>query len=91
VIDVIGTLPSLFPRVADSMRVSPESLMARSSPDFASVLKDGESAAIKGINGEMPVQEAVERILEAERALQTAVTVRDKIVAAYLEIARMQI
>jgi flagellar hook-basal body complex protein FliE len=58
---------------------------------FANVLKEGEDAAIKGITGEMPVQQAVEKILDAERNLQAAISVRDKIVSAYLEISRMQI
>jgi len=33
----------------------------------------------------------VERILEAERSLQTGLAVRDKLVSAYLEVTRMQI
>ncbi|MFN0191035.1 MAG: flagellar hook-basal body complex protein FliE [Aestuariivirga sp.] len=75
----------------------PENLLALSKPaeqgglKFANVLSEGEAAAIKGITGEMPLQQAVEKVLEAERALQTAISIRDKVVGAYLEISRMQI
>lgn len=58
---------------------------------FSNVLKEGEQAAIKGISGEMPMQQVVEKVLEAERALSTAVSIRDKVVSAYLEMTRMQI
>jgi flagellar hook-basal body complex protein FliE len=72
------------------------------SADFGSVLgqltswlagrlEQGEAAAIAGIQGSLPVQQAVERIMDAERTLQAVVAVRDKLVGAYLEISRMQI
>lgn len=54
-------------------------------------LKEGEAASIAGMQGTLPLQTVVERILEAERSLQTALAVRDKLVSAYLEISRMQI
>lgn len=54
-------------------------------------LEQGEIAATAGIEGTVPVQVVVERVLAAERALQAAVAVRDKIVSSYLEISRMQI
>lgn len=54
-------------------------------------LKQGEAAAVGGITGAVPVQSMVEHVLAAERTLQAAVAVRDKLVTAYLEISRMQI
>lgn len=54
-------------------------------------LKGGESAAIGGINGALPIQGVVQSIMNAEQALQTAIAVRDKLVSAYTEITRMQI
>lgn len=70
--------------------------------DFGSVLREvaasaigtlrqGEEAAAAGITGTMPVQEVVDKVLAAERTLQTAVALRDKLAGAYLEITRMQI
>ncbi len=59
--------------------------------NFADTLRQGEQTAIQGMTGEVPMQEAVEKVLEVERTLQTVIAVRDKIVSAYLEISRMQI
>ena len=46
---------------------------------------------MRGINGQANTQEVVDAVMSAERTLQTAVAVRDKIVTAYLEISRMPI
>jgi flagellar hook-basal body complex protein FliE len=54
-------------------------------------LKGGEAAALGGINGTRSVQDVVQNIMNAEQALQTALAVRDKLVAAYTEITRMAI
>ena len=70
--------------------------------DFSSVLKnlafdavqsvrDGEAAAIAGVQGSMSLQTVVEHIMAAERTLQASIAVRDKVVSSYLEITRMQI
>lgn len=59
--------------------------------DAATTLRAGEEAAVAGITGSMPVQQVVEQVLAAERTLQTAIAIRDKMVSAYLEISRMQI
>jgi len=75
---------------------------AATGADFASVLADvagtavdtlktGEASAIGGVTGTKSVQQVVTAMLDAEQALQTAITVRDKLVSAYQEISRMQI
>jgi flagellar hook-basal body complex protein FliE len=70
---------------------------AASNPvaDFASqmaqTIRAGESAVVSGIKGDMPLQQVVETVMQAERTLTTAVSIRDKIVSAYLETTRMQI
>jgi flagellar hook-basal body complex protein FliE len=38
-----------------------------------------------------PTRDVVDAIMTAEQSLQTATAIRDKLVTAYLEIARMQI
>lgn len=57
----------------------------------AATLRQGEAAAIGGIQGAVPVQQVVEQVLAAERTLQAAIAIRDKLTGAYLEINRMQI
>jgi flagellar hook-basal body complex protein FliE len=54
-------------------------------------LKAGETAAISGLQGQTPVQEVVESVMTAERSLQTAIAVRDKLVLAYQTISQMPI
>jgi flagellar hook-basal body complex protein FliE len=63
--------------------------------DFAAhlvdVLKQAETAAVGGIRGEVPMQDVVMKVMEAERTFSTAMAVRDKAVSAYQELSRMQI
>lgn len=66
-------------------------MLARMSSDAVDNLKAGESAAISGIQGRVSVQQVVEAVMSAEQTLQTAIAVRDKVVAAYQEISRMAI
>jgi flagellar hook-basal body complex protein FliE len=54
-------------------------------------LKAGESAAISGLQGQTSVQHVVESVMNAERSLQTAIAIRDKIVSAYQTISQMAI
>ncbi|WP_243374191.1 flagellar hook-basal body complex protein FliE [Microvirga solisilvae] len=54
-------------------------------------LKTGEASSIAGIQGKASVQQVAEAVMAAEQTLQTAIAIRDKVVAAYQEIARMTI
>lgn len=70
--------------------------------DFASVLSDvardaittmreAETVSIQGVKGEASTQAVVEAVMAAERTLQTAVAIRDKVTSAYLDLSRMAI
>lgn len=98
-------LPSLLPTL-DMFPAAGPVRQARpapaESPAFADVLQDlaasaastlrtGEAAALAGIQGQIPLQTMVDRVLAAERSLQAAIAVRDKVVGSFLEISRMQI
>jgi len=41
--------------------------------------------------GDVTAREVVDSVMSAERSLQTAIAIRDKIVTAYLEVTRMAI
>ncbi|MEM9223577.1 MAG: flagellar hook-basal body complex protein FliE [Pseudomonadota bacterium] len=76
----------------------PESASADFGETFATVaanardtLKAGEAAAISGISGDGGVQDVVQALMSAEQHLRAAIAVRDRVVAAYQEISRMQI
>jgi flagellar hook-basal body complex protein FliE len=63
--------------------------MHGAAAEFGRVL-DGADQAAKGFAaGETSAQGLVEAIAQAEMALQTAVTIRDRIVGAYQEVLRM--
>jgi flagellar hook-basal body complex protein FliE len=66
-------------------------VLAQVSANAVTDLKTGEAAAISGMTGKMSVQQVVEAVMSAEKTLQTALAVRDKVVAAYQEISRMAI
>jgi len=66
-------------------------VLADVAADAVDALKTGEATAIAGITGERSVQQVVNAVMTAEQALQTAIAVRDKLVAAYQEISRIAI
>jgi flagellar hook-basal body complex protein FliE len=55
------------------------------------VVRAGEGAAISGMQGQASAQQVVSAVMSAERTLQLAVAVRDKVVQAYQEVTRMAI
>ena len=59
--------------------------------DTVQTLRHAEDRSLASIRGEAPTREVVDALVSAEQSLQTAVAIRDKLVTAYLEIARMQI
>lgn len=70
--------------------------------DFASVvagvlselpnqLRAAEATSVAGMQGHADMMSVVSQLMQAEQQLQTAIAVRDKVVAAYLEVSRMSI
>jgi flagellar hook-basal body complex protein FliE len=57
----------------------------------AQQLRKAEAVSVAGVKGMASTQDVVEQVMAAEQTLQASIAVRDKIVAAYLEISRMQI
>lgn len=87
------TEPTLSPGAGASLATAPEfsSVLQDVIASAAASVRQGEAAAIGGIQGTVPVQQVVEQVLEAERTVQAAIAIRDKLVGAYLDITRMQI
>lgn len=61
------------------------------SDDTVTKMASAEAMAIKGINGQAGAYEVASAVMQAEQSLKLAVSVRDKIVSAYLDVSRMQI
>ncbi|MBB5751024.1 flagellar hook-basal body complex protein FliE [Prosthecomicrobium pneumaticum] len=66
-------------------------VLADVSSQAVGTLKTAEATAITGIEGRSSVQHVVQAVMAAEQTLQTALAVRDKVVAAYQEISRLSI
>jgi flagellar hook-basal body complex protein FliE len=54
-------------------------------------LQSAETVSVKALQGDADTREVVDAVMSAEQALQTAISIRDKIVSAYLEVSRMAI
>ncbi len=58
---------------------------------FEETLKAGEDTAKQAMLGRADPQALVQALASSELAVETAVTLRDKVVEAYQEILRMQV
>lgn len=67
------------------------SVMSQMTLEAISTLRASEQTAIQGVRGEATAQQVVEAVMSAEQTLQTSIAIRDKVVAAYLEVSRMAI
>jgi flagellar hook-basal body complex protein FliE len=59
--------------------------------DTVSALKTAETTSTAALEGKASIQQVVDAVMQAERQLQTTLAIRDKVVAAYMDITRMQI
>ena len=59
--------------------------------EAARIGKTAESASIAAVNDRADLTKVVTAVAEAELALQTVVTIRDRVIEAYREIMRMPI
>jgi len=66
-------------------------VMGSMATEMTNSLKQSEVNSIQGIRGEANTREVIDSVMNAEQSLQTAIAIRDKVVSAYLEIARMPI
>ncbi len=76
---------------ATSLTPSFAQVLGDVATESMATLKQGEVSAFEGIRGTASTREVVDAVMNAEQALQTAITLRDKVVTAYLDISRMTI
>ncbi|MBF9232622.1 flagellar hook-basal body complex protein FliE [Microvirga alba] len=84
-------LQKISPAAAAPQTADFGGMMLQVAAKATETLRAGEAAAISGIQGKASVQQVVEAVMSAEQTLQTAIAIRDKVVAAYQEISRMAI
>ncbi|MBE1285510.1 MAG: flagellar hook-basal body complex protein FliE [Rhodobacteraceae bacterium] len=59
--------------------------------DFEATLRNGEQASVAAMSGQSDPHALVQALAQTELAVETAVTVRNKVVEAYQEILRMPV
>ncbi len=64
---------------------------AKVAKDFAATIQQGEATAKSAMSGGADPYALVQALAQTELAVETAVTVRDKVVEAYQEILRMPV
>lgn len=77
--------------LASPMAPSFSEIMARTATDTVETVRQGDRAALAGMNGTLPTQQVVEAIMAMESAVQVTVAIRDRMVEAYQEILRMSV
>lgn len=70
---------------------TPTSAGSAALRDFATTLREGEATAMAAMSGNADPHSLVQALAQTELAVETAVTVRDKVVEAYQEILRMPV
>ena len=68
-----------------------DSMFGRMVMDFAQTLAQGEQVAQQSMTGDADPHALVQALAQTELAVETAVTVRNKVVEAYQEILRMPV
>jgi flagellar hook-basal body complex protein FliE len=85
------TKPAAISGASASPTVGFDGVLEQVAADAIGTMKAGEAASISSIQGKVSAQKVVEAMMSAERTLQMAVAVRDKVVQAYQEVSRMAI
>jgi len=66
-------------------------MLAQAAGDFARTLAAGEQAAMQSMTAGGDPHALVQALAQTELAIETAVTIRNKVVEAYQEILRMPV
>ncbi|TVR81012.1 MAG: flagellar hook-basal body protein FliE [Rhodospirillales bacterium] len=64
-------------------------LVRNAATDAIRTAEAGERASMAALKGEADISQVVTAVAEAEMTLQTVVTIRDRVIEAYKDIARM--
>lgn len=83
-----ATKPATAPKPENSGAGATFSQVAQ---NFAGTLAEGEATAKSAMMGDADPHALVQALAQTELAVETAVTVRDKVVEAYQEILRMPV
>jgi len=66
--------------------------LSNAASNTVTTLQSADQVSMKALQGgDVTAREVVDSVMSAERSLQAAIAIRDKIVTAYLEVSRMAI
>ena len=82
--------PATAPRPSDGTGGAFEAL-GRAAGSFAETLRRGEETAKAAVTGGADAHALVQALAEVQLAVETTVTLRDRVVEAYQEILRMPV
>ncbi|MGM4979904.1 MULTISPECIES: flagellar hook-basal body complex protein FliE [Rhizobium] len=86
---VLGSSPAVAMGTTAGMSFA--SVMSNVAKDSVNTLKEAENASFAGMKGQMSTREVVDKVMQADQTLQTAIALRDKLVSAFLDVTKMQI
>ena len=86
-----STLSAARPDAGSGAARGPADAFRDLAGGFMDTMKAGEAAAMGAMTGTTDSHSLVEALSQTELAIETAVTVRDKVVEAYQEILRMPV
>ena len=89
--EYLDTLSAVKPLAEGSDANSQGSSFSQVAMELVGTLQKGEQTAIDGMTGKADAHSVVKALAQTELAIETAVTVRDKVVEAYQEILRMPV
>jgi len=75
----------------DPQTESAEEGLKSVAADFAATLQHSENTALAAMTGDADPHALVQALAQTELAVETAITVRNKVVEAYQEILRMPV
>lgn len=70
---------------------SPGEALAKAASSFAETLQNGDRVAQAAVTGGADAHSLVQALAQTQLAVETVVTVRDRVVEAYQEILRMPV
>lgn len=76
---------------AEAPGQSPTEAVTSAVKGFTETLRAGEDTALRALAGDADPHSLVQALAETQLAVETAVTLRDKVVEAYQEIIRMPV
>ena len=87
----LSPVQSASPAASAESPVDFGSFLSQMAADTTKTLRAGEATALAGIKGQASTNEVVQAVMASEQTLQSAIAIRDKVVAAFLELSRMSI